>query len=87
MNQRTARLLRRFAEANGQKPKAVRRAWAELSWKERTRHRRSMQTALARAEKEAAAKAQAPAAAPAAKAPAKPAAKPPAKKPAASKKS
>ncbi|MBI4230981.1 MAG: hypothetical protein HY608_09125 [Planctomycetes bacterium] len=57
MNQRTARLLRRYAEATGEKSRKVKAAWAEIPSQDRHAQRLALAAAIIREKKQAVAKA------------------------------
>ncbi len=46
MNNRTAKLISRFASRTNQKPRLVKREWKALSRKERTARRAEMKSAV-----------------------------------------
>ena len=51
MNQRTAKLLNRFAQETGRNYKEVKREWIDMNSAERTTARNAMKVTLHRAEK------------------------------------
>ncbi len=57
MNQRTARLIRQYAEATGEKPRKVKAAWAELPSGERHAQRLALAAAIVRQKQQAVGKA------------------------------
>jgi hypothetical protein len=46
MNERTAKLITRFASRTNQKPRLVKREWKNLSAKERAKRRAEMKAAV-----------------------------------------
>jgi hypothetical protein len=48
MNQRTAKLLARYASRTGTKPRGLKREWQSLSRRDKTARRRTMKSAVDR---------------------------------------